>query len=88
MVQEKFRHLFMLENEDVWLYLISQIDAEKGAHLSRYASFISKWDVDICVVLISYTIVALVIVTPLLTDLLIGYVVSVYVVAMSKSILH
>ncbi|CAI8612490.1 unnamed protein product [Vicia faba] len=59
-----------------------------GAQLSSYASFISKGDVALCIVLTSYTTVASVILTPLLTGLLIGSVVPVDAVAMSKSILQ
>lgn len=59
-----------------------------GAQLSSYASFISKGDVALCIVLTSYTTIASVIVTPLLTGLLIGSVVPVDAVAMSKSILQ
>ncbi|CAK8541520.1 unnamed protein product [Lathyrus sativus] len=59
-----------------------------GAQLSSYASFISKGDVALCIVLTSYTTIASVILTPLLTGLLIGSVVPVDAVAMSKSILQ
>ncbi|XP_058750818.1 probable sodium/metabolite cotransporter BASS3, chloroplastic [Vicia villosa] len=59
-----------------------------GAQLSSYANFISKGDVALCIVLTSYTTIASVIVTPLLTGLLIGSVVPVDAVAMSKSILQ
>ncbi|KAJ1400459.1 Sodium/solute symporter superfamily [Sesbania bispinosa] len=59
-----------------------------GAQLSSYANFISKGDVALGILLTSYTTVASVIVTPLLTGLLIGSVVPVDAVAMSKSILQ
>lgn len=59
-----------------------------GAQLSSYASFISKGDVALCILLTTYTTIASVIVTPLLTGLLIGSVVPVDAVAMSKSILQ
>ncbi|WJX76090.1 putative sodium/metabolite cotransporter bass3, chloroplastic [Trifolium repens] len=59
-----------------------------GAQLSSYASFISKGDVALCIVLTSYSTIASVIVTPLLTGLLIGSVVPVDAVSMSKSILQ
>ncbi|XP_061373974.1 probable sodium/metabolite cotransporter BASS3, chloroplastic [Gastrolobium bilobum] len=59
-----------------------------GAQLSSYASFLSKGDVPISILLTSYTTIASVIVTPLLTGLLIGSVVPVDAVAMSKSILQ
>ncbi|KAK7293214.1 hypothetical protein RJT34_16077 [Clitoria ternatea] len=59
-----------------------------GAQLSSYANFLSKGDVALSILLTSYTTIASVIVTPLLTGLLIGSVVPVDAVAMSKSILQ
>ncbi|KAK7395484.1 hypothetical protein VNO78_16043 [Psophocarpus tetragonolobus] len=59
-----------------------------GAQLSSYANFLSKGDVALGILLTSYTTVASVIVTPLLTGLLIGSVVPVDAVAMAKSILQ
>lgn len=59
-----------------------------GAQLSSYASFLSKGDVALSILLTSSTTIASVIVTPLLTGLLIGSVVPVDAVAMSKSILQ
>ncbi|XP_027335655.1 probable sodium/metabolite cotransporter BASS3, chloroplastic [Abrus precatorius] len=59
-----------------------------GAQLSSYANFLSKGDVALGILLTSYTTIASVIVTPLLTGLLIGSVVPVDAVAMSKSILQ
>ncbi|TQD78909.1 hypothetical protein C1H46_035539 [Malus baccata] len=59
-----------------------------GAQLSSYASFLSKGDVALSILLTSTTTIASVIVTPLLTGLLIGSVVPVDAVAMSKSILQ
>ncbi|KAL6967931.1 putative sodium/metabolite cotransporter bass3, chloroplastic [Sarracenia purpurea var. burkii] len=59
-----------------------------GAQLSSYASFLSKGDVALSILLTSLTTIASVIVTPLLTGLLIGSVVPVDAVAMSKSILQ
>ncbi|MBA0675301.1 hypothetical protein Goari_016854 [Gossypium aridum] len=59
-----------------------------GAQLSSYASFLSKGDVAVSILLTSFTTIASVIVTPLLTGLLIGSVVPVDAVAMSKSILQ
>lgn len=59
-----------------------------GAQLSSYANFISKGDVALGILLTTYTTIASVIVTPLLTGLLIGSVVPVDAVAMSKSILQ
>ncbi|ESW12722.1 hypothetical protein PHAVU_008G136700 [Phaseolus vulgaris] len=59
-----------------------------GAQLSSYANFLSKGDVALGILLTSYTTIASVVVTPLLTGLLIGSVVSVDAVAMSKSILQ
>nr|KJB10835.1 hypothetical protein B456_001G228400 [Gossypium raimondii] len=59
-----------------------------GAQLSSYASFLSKGDVAVSILLTGFTTIASVIVTPLLTGLLIGSVVPVDAVAMSKSILQ
>eukprot|EP00262_Sarcandra_glabra_P005317 TRINITY_DN16757_c0_g2_i1.p1 TRINITY_DN16757_c0_g2~~TRINITY_DN16757_c0_g2_i1.p1 ORF type:complete len:415 (-),score=28.34 TRINITY_DN16757_c0_g2_i1:456-1700(-) len=59
-----------------------------GAQLSSYASFLSKGDVALSILLTSSTTILSVIVTPLLTGLLIGSVVPVDAVAMSKSILQ
>ncbi|PKU78474.1 probable sodium/metabolite cotransporter BASS3, chloroplastic [Dendrobium catenatum] len=59
-----------------------------GAQLSSYASFLSKGDVALSILLTSITTISSVIVTPLLTGLLIGSVVPVDPVAMSKSILQ
>ncbi|KAL5562214.1 hypothetical protein UlMin_031961 [Ulmus minor] len=59
-----------------------------GAQLSSYASFLSKGDVALSILLTSFTTIASVIFTPLLTGLLIGSVVPVDAVAMSKSILQ
>ncbi|KAG7949179.1 hypothetical protein I3843_13G048500 [Carya illinoinensis] len=59
-----------------------------GAQLSSYASFLSKGDVALSILLTSSTTIASVLVTPLLTGLLLGSVVPVDAVAMSKSILQ
>ncbi|XP_055812889.1 probable sodium/metabolite cotransporter BASS3, chloroplastic isoform X1 [Solanum dulcamara] len=59
-----------------------------GAQLSSYASFLSKSDVAFSILLTSSSTIASVLVTPLLTGLLIGSVVPVDAVAMSKSILQ
>ncbi|XVE72665.1 hypothetical protein DITRI_Ditri11bG0056700 [Diplodiscus trichospermus] len=59
-----------------------------GAQLSSYASFLSKGDVAVSILLTSFTTIASVLVIPLLTGLLIGSVVPVDAVAMSKSILQ
>ncbi|XP_024024209.1 probable sodium/metabolite cotransporter BASS3, chloroplastic [Morus notabilis] len=59
-----------------------------GAQLSSYASFLSKGDVALSILLTSCTTIASVLFTPLLTGLLIGSVVPVDAVAMSKSILQ
>ncbi|GLU08048.1 hypothetical protein SLE2022_249770 [Rubroshorea leprosula] len=59
-----------------------------GAQLSSYASFLSKGDVALSILLTSSTTIASVLVTPLLTGLLIGSVVPVDAGAMSKSILQ
>ncbi|GMI98617.1 hypothetical protein like AT3G25410 [Hibiscus trionum] len=64
------------------------ISCVAGAQLSSYASFLSKGDVAVSILLTSFTTIASVIVTPLLTGLLIGSVVPVDAVAMSKSILQ
>lgn len=59
-----------------------------GAQLSSYASFLSKGDVALSILLTSSTTIASVLATPILTGLLIGSVVPVDAVAMSKSILQ
>ncbi|XP_073003972.1 probable sodium/metabolite cotransporter BASS3, chloroplastic [Typha latifolia] len=59
-----------------------------GAQLSSYASFLSKGDVALSILLTSCSTISSVLVTPLLTGLLIGSVVPVDGVAMSKSILQ
>ncbi|KAL7264018.1 hypothetical protein ACSBR1_002052 [Camellia fascicularis] len=59
-----------------------------GAQLSNYASFLSKGDVALSIFLTSSTTIASVLVTPLLTGLLVGSVVPIDAVAMSKSILQ
>ncbi|KAL8160665.1 hypothetical protein V2J09_002202 [Rumex salicifolius] len=59
-----------------------------GAQLSSYASFLSNGDVALSVILTSCSTIASVIITPLLTALLIGLVVPVDAIAMSKSILQ
>ncbi|XP_010514113.1 PREDICTED: probable sodium/metabolite cotransporter BASS3, chloroplastic [Camelina sativa] len=59
-----------------------------GAQLSSYASSLSKADVAMSILLTSSTTIASVLFTPLLTGLLIGSVVPVDAVAMSKSILQ
>ncbi|KAI3678648.1 hypothetical protein L6452_37949 [Arctium lappa] len=59
-----------------------------GAQLSSYASFLGKGDVALSILLTSSSTIASVLVTPLLTGLLIGSVVPVDAVAMSKSILQ
>ncbi|XP_058093566.1 probable sodium/metabolite cotransporter BASS3, chloroplastic [Magnolia sinica] len=59
-----------------------------GAQLSSYASFLSKGDVALSILLTSTTTISSALITPLLTGLLIGSVVPVDVVAMSKSILQ
>ncbi|KAL6576834.1 putative sodium/metabolite cotransporter bass3, chloroplastic [Orobanche minor] len=59
-----------------------------GAQLSSYASFLSKGDVALSILLTSCSTVASVLVTPLLTGLLVGSVIPVDAVAMSKSILQ
>lgn len=59
-----------------------------GAQLSSYSSFLSKGDIALSILLTSSTTIASVAVTPLLTGLLIGSVVPVDALAMSKSILQ
>lgn len=59
-----------------------------GAQLSSYASFLSKGDIALSILLTSSTTISSVLVTPVLTGLLIGSVVPVDGVAMSKSILQ
>ncbi|KAG9447441.1 hypothetical protein H6P81_013569 [Aristolochia fimbriata] len=59
-----------------------------GAQLSSYASFLSKGDVALSILITSLTTISSVLVTPFLTGLLIGSVVPVDAVAMSKSILQ
>ncbi|CAK7349242.1 unnamed protein product [Dovyalis caffra] len=59
-----------------------------GAQLSSYASFLSKGDLALSILLTSSTTIASILVTPLLTGLLIGSVVPVDAIAMSKSILQ
>uniref|UniRef100_A0A0D6RB30 Sodium/metabolite cotransporter BASS3, chloroplastic n=1 Tax=Araucaria cunninghamii TaxID=56994 RepID=A0A0D6RB30_ARACU len=59
-----------------------------GAQLSSYASFLSKGDVALSIVLTSFSTISSVIVTPVLTGLLIGSVVPVDGTAMAKSILQ
>ncbi|KAF8092664.1 hypothetical protein N665_0406s0009 [Sinapis alba] len=59
-----------------------------GAQLSSYASSLSKADVAMSILLTSCTTIASVLFTPFLSGLLIGSVVPVDAVAMSKSILQ
>ncbi|KAI9078955.1 hypothetical protein K1719_039104 [Acacia pycnantha] len=59
-----------------------------GAQLSSYASFLSKGDIALSILLTSSTTIASVLLTPLLTRLFIGSIVPVDPVAMSKSILQ
>ncbi|CAN8258185.1 unnamed protein product [Cochlearia groenlandica] len=59
-----------------------------GAQLSSYASSLSKADVAMSILLTSCTTIASVVFTPLLSGLLIGSVVPVDAIAMSKSILQ
>ncbi|XP_023549213.1 probable sodium/metabolite cotransporter BASS3, chloroplastic [Cucurbita pepo subsp. pepo] len=59
-----------------------------GAQLSSYASFLSKGDIALSVLLTSFTTISSVLLTPLLTGILIGSVVPVDAVAMAKSILQ
>ncbi|KAL6873549.1 hypothetical protein ACP4OV_013631 [Aristida adscensionis] len=60
----------------------------KVAQLSTYASFLSKGDVALSILLTSCSTVSSVVVTPILTGLLIGSVVPIDGIAMSKSILQ
>jgi bile acid:Na+ symporter, BASS family len=59
-----------------------------GAQLSSYASFLSKGDVALSILLTSCSTISSVVVTPVLTGLLIGSVVPVDGAAMAKSILQ
>lgn len=59
-----------------------------GAQLSSYGSFLSKGDVALSILITSSTTIASVLMTPLLTGLLVGSVVPVDAVAMSKSIMQ
>ncbi|XP_010532927.1 PREDICTED: probable sodium/metabolite cotransporter BASS3, chloroplastic [Tarenaya hassleriana] len=59
-----------------------------GAQLSSYASFLGKGDVALSILLTSCSTIASVLFTPLLSGLLIGSVVPVDAIAMSKSILQ
>ncbi|KAM0006820.1 putative Bile acid:sodium symporter/arsenical resistance protein Acr3 [Helianthus debilis subsp. tardiflorus] len=59
-----------------------------SAKLSSYASFLSKGDVALSILFTSSSTIASVLFTPLLTGLLIGSVVPVDAIAMSKSILQ
>ncbi|CAH2052308.1 unnamed protein product [Thlaspi arvense] len=59
-----------------------------GAQLSSYASSLSKADIAMSILLTSCTTIASVLFTPLLSGLLIGSVVPVDAIAMSKSILQ
>lgn len=59
-----------------------------GAQLSSYASFLSKGDVALSILLTSITTISSVLLTPLLSGVLIGAVVPVDAIAMSKSILQ
>ncbi|KAM0061712.1 putative Bile acid:sodium symporter/arsenical resistance protein Acr3 [Helianthus debilis subsp. tardiflorus] len=59
-----------------------------SAKLSSYASFLSKGDVALSILLTSSSTIASVLFIPLLTGLLIGSVVPVDAIAMSKSILQ
>ncbi|KAJ0808314.1 putative Bile acid:sodium symporter/arsenical resistance protein Acr3 [Helianthus annuus] len=59
-----------------------------SAQLSSYASFLSKGDVALSILLTSSSTIASVLFTPLLTGLLIGSIVPVDVIAMSRSILQ
>ncbi|VVA98390.1 unnamed protein product [Arabis nemorensis] len=59
-----------------------------GAQLSSYASSLSKADVAMSILLTSCTTIASVLFTPMLSGLLIGSVVPVDAIAMSKSILQ
>ncbi|RVW73437.1 putative sodium/metabolite cotransporter BASS3, chloroplastic [Vitis vinifera] len=75
----------LLHFKDLYHYLLG---LWHRAQLSSYASFLSKGDVALSILLTSSTTIASVLVTPLLTGLLIGSVVPVDAVAMSKSILQ
>ncbi|KAK6937893.1 Bile acid:sodium symporter/arsenical resistance protein Acr3 [Dillenia turbinata] len=59
-----------------------------GAQLSSYASFLSQGDVALSILLTSSSTIASALATPLLTGLIIGSVVPVDAIAMSKSILQ
>ncbi|WVZ75391.1 hypothetical protein U9M48_023447, partial [Paspalum notatum var. saurae] len=59
-----------------------------GAQLSSYASFLSKGDVALSILLTSCSTISSVVVTPVLTGLLIGSVVPVDGMAMARSILQ
>ncbi|KAL6634389.1 hypothetical protein ACP70R_027060 [Stipagrostis hirtigluma subsp. patula] len=59
-----------------------------GAQLSSYASFLSKGDVALSILLTSCSTISSVVITPVLTGLLIGSVVPVDGIAMAKSILQ
>ncbi|KAM0000574.1 putative Bile acid:sodium symporter/arsenical resistance protein Acr3 [Helianthus debilis subsp. tardiflorus] len=59
-----------------------------SAKLSSYASFLSKGDVALSILFTSSSTIASVLFTPRLTGLLIGSVVPVDAIAMSKSILQ
>ncbi|KAI7739541.1 hypothetical protein M8C21_017352 [Ambrosia artemisiifolia] len=59
-----------------------------GAQLSSYTRYLSKGDVALSILLTSSSTIAYVLFTPLLTGLLIGSVVPVDAIAMSKSILQ
>lgn len=59
-----------------------------GAQLSSYASYLSKGDVALSILLTSSTTISSVLFTPLLTQILIGSVVPVDAIAMAKSILQ
>ncbi|KAF0929553.1 hypothetical protein E2562_021779 [Oryza meyeriana var. granulata] len=59
-----------------------------GAQLSSYASFLSKGDVALSILLTTCSTISSVVVTPVLTGLLIGSVVPVDGIAMAKSILQ
>lgn len=64
------------------------ISCVAGAQLSSYASFLSKGDVALSILLTSSTTIASVLVTPFLAGLLIGSFIPVDAVAMAKSILQ
>ncbi|XP_002973383.2 probable sodium/metabolite cotransporter BASS3, chloroplastic isoform X2 [Selaginella moellendorffii] len=59
-----------------------------GAQLSSYAAYLSEGDIALSIMLTSISTITSVIVTPFLTQFLIGSVVPVDVVAMAKSILQ